>query len=69
MLLQEERAKSTGKNWYFMKAPEITEEMKNDLEILKMRSSLDPKHFYKKNDFKTLPKYFQVGVQLLLSIN
>ncbi|XP_034234440.1 deoxynucleotidyltransferase terminal-interacting protein 2-like [Thrips palmi] len=58
---KEERAKSTGKNWYNMKAPELTEEMKNDLEILKMRSSLDPKHFYKKNDFKTLPKYFQVG--------
>lgn len=62
-LLQEERAKSTGKNWYNMKAPEITEEMKNDLEILKMRSTLDPKHFYKKNDFKNLPKYFQVGVE------
>lgn len=56
-----ERAKSTGKNWFNMKAPEITEEMKNDLEVLKMRSALDTKHFYKKNDFKTLPKYFQVG--------
>lgn len=26
-----------------------------------MRSALDPTHFYKKNDLKTLPKYFQVG--------
>lgn len=26
-----------------------------------MRSALDPKHFYKKNDMKVLPKYFQIG--------
>lgn len=43
-----------------MPAPEITDELKNDLEILKMRSALDPKHFYKKNDMEALPKYFQV---------
>lgn len=29
-----------------------------------MRSALDPKHFYKKNDLKVLPKYFQVGTVL-----
>lgn len=43
-----------------MKAPEITSELKNDLKVLKMRASLDPKHFYKKNDRDGLPKYFQV---------
>ena len=26
-----------------------------------MRSILDPKRFYKSNDLKTLPKYFQMG--------
>ena len=26
-----------------------------------MRSALDPKHFYKKNDLKVLPKFFQMG--------
>lgn len=26
-----------------------------------MRSVLNPTHFYKKNDLKALPKYFQVG--------
>ena len=26
-----------------------------------MRSVLDPQHFYKKNDLKVLPKFFQVG--------
>lgn len=39
----------------------MTEEIKNDLEVLQMRSVLDPKHFYKKNDLKVLPKYFQVS--------
>lgn len=29
-----------------------------------MRSALNPTHFYKKNDLKTLPKYFQVGTVL-----
>ncbi|KAM6342707.1 deoxynucleotidyltransferase terminal-interacting protein 2 [Alca torda] len=56
-----ERAKTTGDGWFGMKAPEITSELKNDLKVLKMRASLDPKHFYKKNDRDGLPKYFQVG--------
>ncbi|NXB06085.1 TDIF2 protein, partial [Cnemophilus loriae] len=56
-----EREKTTGDSWFGMKAPEITSELKNDLKVLKMRASLDPKHFYKKNDRDGLPKYFQVG--------
>ncbi|NWW43868.1 TDIF2 protein, partial [Pedionomus torquatus] len=56
-----ERAKTAGDGWFGMKAPEITSELKNDLKVLKMRASLDPKHFYKKNDRDGLPKYFQVG--------
>ncbi|KFW09477.1 Deoxynucleotidyltransferase terminal-interacting protein 2, partial [Eurypyga helias] len=56
-----EREKTTGDGWFGMKAPEITSELKNDLKVLKMRASLDPKHFYKKNDRDGLPKYFQIG--------
>ncbi|NXF03217.1 TDIF2 protein, partial [Smithornis capensis] len=56
-----EREKTTGDGWFGMKAPEITSELRNDLKVLKMRGSLDPKHFYKKNDRDGLPKYFQVG--------
>uniref|UniRef100_A0A8C6JPR8 Uncharacterized protein n=1 Tax=Melopsittacus undulatus TaxID=13146 RepID=A0A8C6JPR8_MELUD len=59
-----EREKTTGDGWFGMKAPEITTELKNDLKVLKMRASLDPKHFYKKNDRDGLPKYFQVGTVL-----
>lgn len=56
-----EAAKTKGGNWYNMPATELTEEVHRDLELIQMRSVLDPKHFYKKNDLKALPKYFQVG--------
>uniref|UniRef100_A0A8C8S652 Deoxynucleotidyltransferase terminal interacting protein 2 n=1 Tax=Pelusios castaneus TaxID=367368 RepID=A0A8C8S652_9SAUR len=56
-----EKEKTAGDAWFGMKAPEMTNELKNDLKALKMRASMDPKHFYKKNDRDGLPKYFQVG--------
>ncbi|XP_071343862.1 deoxynucleotidyltransferase terminal-interacting protein 2 isoform X2 [Trachinotus anak] len=56
-----EREKSTGDGWFNMKAPEISQELKGDLQVLKMRGSMDPKRFYKKNDRDGFPKYFQVG--------
>lgn len=56
-----EREKTKGSQWFNLPAPEVTKDLKNDLQVLKMRSALDPKHFYKKNDMKVLPKYFQVG--------
>ncbi|XP_078074954.1 deoxynucleotidyltransferase terminal-interacting protein 2 [Mustelus asterias] len=58
---REERAKTTGDGWYNMKAPDLTDEMKNDLKALKMRAAINPKRFYKKNDREGFPKYFQVG--------
>ncbi|KAK9871297.1 hypothetical protein WA026_011566 [Henosepilachna vigintioctopunctata] len=58
---RKEREKTKGSKWFGLGAPEITEEVKRDLEILQMRSVLDPKRFYKKNDNKVLPKYFQIG--------
>ena len=60
-LKKEERERTKGKDWYDMAAPEMTEERQRDLELLQMRGALDPKRFYKKSDWKTLPKYFQVG--------
>ncbi len=51
-----------------MKAPEISQELKGDLQVLKMRGSIDPKRFYKKNDRDGLPKYFQVGKNSLLKL-
>lgn len=57
---QIERAKSAGRNWFDMPAPEMTQELQRDLNILRMRHVLDPKRHYKKNSSKKLPKYFQV---------
>ncbi|TNN75353.1 Deoxynucleotidyltransferase terminal-interacting protein 2 [Liparis tanakae] len=56
-----EKEKCSGDGWFNMKAPEITQELKGDLQVLKMRGSMDPKRFYKKNDRDGFPKYFQVG--------
>ncbi|XP_075736133.1 deoxynucleotidyltransferase terminal-interacting protein 2-like isoform X2 [Rhipicephalus microplus] len=57
----EERSKTKGPGWFGLPAPEMTNELKHNLEVLRMRHVLDPKRFYKKNDLKDLPKYFQVG--------
>ena len=61
-----EREKTKGDAWYGMPAHEVTEEVKRDLEVLKMRDALDPKRFYKKNSSKELPKYFQVKTNVEL---
>ncbi|KRT80255.1 hypothetical protein AMK59_6978, partial [Oryctes borbonicus] len=60
-LKKKEIEKTKGKKWFHLPATEMSDEVKTDLEILRMRSVLDPKHFYKKNDLEVLPKYFQVG--------
>jgi len=49
-----------------MKRPEITPEIKRDLQIIKLRNVLDPKRFYKKDDSKELPKYFEVNFIFIL---
>nr|XP_053637243.1 LOW QUALITY PROTEIN: uncharacterized protein LOC128692194 [Cherax quadricarinatus] len=56
-----EREKTKGPGWFNMKAPELTEEVKRDLEVLQMRSVLDPKRHFKSTDMKVLPKYFHLG--------
>lgn len=58
---RKERSLTKGPGWFGMPAPELTEDLKRDLQVLSMRRVLDPKRFYKKNDLKDLPKYFQVG--------
>lgn len=39
----------------------MTAAVKRDLQIVQMRNYLDPKHYYKASDSKTLPQQFQVG--------
>ena len=57
---RKEAAKTKGDNWFNLPATEMTEEKLRDLEVIQMRSILNPKQFYKKNDMKVVPKYFQV---------
>ncbi|CAO3685986.1 unnamed protein product [Rhizopus stolonifer] len=58
---QQEREKTTGKEWFDMPRIELTPEIKRDLQVLKMRHVLDRKRHYKKTNQKESPKYFQMG--------
>ncbi|KAJ3694799.1 hypothetical protein LUZ60_000176 [Juncus effusus] len=60
-LLRKDLKDTTGKNWFDMPAPTVTPELKTELEILKLRSVIDPKRHLKKGSDKSNPKYFQVG--------
>ena len=55
-----EKDKTKGEGWFNMKAPEMTPELQNELDVLRMRSAIDPTRFYKKLDSTAPPKYFQV---------
>ena len=56
-----ERDKTKGKDWFDMKAPEVTPELQNELDVLKMRGAVDPTRFYKRADMAAPPKFFQVN--------
>jgi hypothetical protein len=50
---------SAGSGWFGMKATAMTDELKTDLAIIKNRTYLDPKRFYKSSD--KFGKVLQVG--------
>jgi hypothetical protein len=52
---------NAGRQWYNLPATTITDEVKRDLRTLRLRSTFDPKVFYKKTDSGKFPKYFQMG--------
>ncbi|XP_054168556.1 deoxynucleotidyltransferase terminal-interacting protein 2-like [Oppia nitens] len=58
---RQESGKTLGKKWFDMKVADVTEEVKNDLLALKYRKGWNRDRFYKKNDNKALPKFFQMG--------
>ena len=51
----------SSKAWFELPTQEITEEVKTDLRVLRLRSAYDPKHFYRKFDDTKFPKQFQFG--------
>ncbi|XP_073006384.1 rRNA-processing protein fcf2-like [Typha latifolia] len=62
MLLRKNVKDTAGASWFDMPAPNITPELKKDLEILKLRSVIDPKRHFKKGEkSKAPPKYFQAS--------
>ncbi|OMH82769.1 Deoxynucleotidyltransferase terminal-interacting protein 2 [Zancudomyces culisetae] len=62
---RKEKEKTIGSKWFGMKRPDhISDNVKRDLHLLKLRNVLDPKRFYKKGvDHKRaeIPKYFEIG--------
>lgn len=57
---REQRSKDAGKDWYNLSKPIMTDEMKQELKVLKMRQYIDPKKFYKKSPID-VNDYFEVG--------
>lgn len=49
------RENTTGDKWFNMPKAEMTPDLKRDLQLIQMRSVLDPKRHYKKNTFGTNP--------------
>ena len=54
-------AMTAGKNWFDLPETPLTDELKQDFRLIKMRGYLDPRRFYKKEKGHKFPKYFQVG--------
>lgn len=58
---RKERASTSGPKWFNVPAPEQTEQVRNDLEVLRTRSVLDPKMPLRNKDLRRLPKHFHTG--------
>ncbi|KAF2819150.1 Fcf2-domain-containing protein [Ophiobolus disseminans] len=58
----EEKKATAGKEWFNMPKTDLTPELRRDLQLLKMRSVLDPKRHYKKDNSRNdIPEFSQVG--------
>lgn len=53
--------KNASKEWFQLPTQEITDQLKTDLRVLRLRSAFDPKQFYKKFDETKFPTQFHVG--------
>ncbi|KAL5332738.1 Fcf2 pre-rRNA processing-domain-containing protein [Aspergillus crustosus] len=53
---------TAGSDWFDLPQTNLTSELRRDLQLLRMRSILDPKRHYKKENGKAhTPKYSQIG--------
>ncbi|AEE33144.1 putative Fcf2 pre-rRNA processing [Arabidopsis thaliana] len=62
-MIRKQLKDTTGSNWFDMPAPTMTPELKRDLQLLKLRTVMDPALHYKKSvsRSKLAEKYFQIG--------
>ena len=59
----ESNAKETaGKEWYDLPKTEMTDDVKRDIQIIKMRSVLDPRGFYKRGDKRISKREFYLAL-------
>lgn len=59
---QSKEKATAGPQWFDLPKTNMTPELKRDLQLLRMRSVLDPKRHYKKEGGKAKPpEYSQVG--------
>ncbi|KAH8803150.1 Fcf2 pre-rRNA processing-domain-containing protein [Xylogone sp. PMI_703] len=60
--LKKDKEASAGPQWFNLPKTVLTPELKRDLQLLRLRSVLDPKRHYKKEDSRAKPPPFsQVG--------
>ena len=52
---------TAGAAWFGLPATAMTEEVKADLRLLRLRGAFDPKTFYKRAEGGKFPKHFQFG--------
>jgi hypothetical protein len=58
-----QREKTLGPDWFHLSAPEMTDELKQDLKVLNLRNFINPKDIYKKPGIEN-PKYLEVRSSL-----
>ena len=58
---QAQQKKTSGAAWGDMPRQELTEEVKADLRAIQLRDKIYTKRFYKGNEHKKLPEFFQIG--------
>jgi Fcf2 pre-rRNA processing len=51
---------TAGKGWFHLPATKITDDVKRDLRLLRLRGAYDPKRFYRSFDETKFPKHFAV---------
>lgn len=62
MIVRQAKKATAGPSWYNLPKTNLTPALKRDLDLLRMRSVLDPKRFYKKENTKAkAPEFSQIG--------